>query len=229
MNSSFSTRYCLCFKQIDDSFLDDLLTLNKSKKLIAILLTLGQVSHFAGFGKVKLLGWLLLRWLLLRRLLLRWLLLGWLFLPFSLCETPLGETACLVNPYFLLTGSLSIQVFGSPLTQSVRPPMATYASLCSTCMTYWRSCHAIGHQVLPTQPLPREVEDFPGGGNHSRHMSLLTYLAWLQPICYNPKFVFIFVKTAKALLVVNTSIKNIEQQLHESAAMNLRFSLIIID
>ena len=38
---------------------------------------------------------------------------------FSLCKTPLGETGC---HYFLLTGSLSIQFFGSPLTQSVRPP-----------------------------------------------------------------------------------------------------------
>ena len=34
-----------------------------------------------------------------------------------------------------------------------------------------------GHQVLPTQPLPRVAEDFPRGGNHSKHVPLRTYLA----------------------------------------------------
>ena len=42
------------------------------------------------------------------------LLLGWLLLPFSLYKTPLGETGCLGNPYFLFTGCLSIQFFDSP-------------------------------------------------------------------------------------------------------------------
>ena len=37
------------------------------------------------------------------------------FLTFSLCKTPLGETGCIGNPYFLLTGCLSIQFFNSPL------------------------------------------------------------------------------------------------------------------
>ena len=44
-------------------------------------------------------------------LLLEWLLLGWLLLIFSLNKTPLGETGCLSNPYFLLTGCLGIQFF----------------------------------------------------------------------------------------------------------------------
>ena len=35
--------------------------------------------------------------------------LGW---PY---KTPLGETGCLSNPYFLLTGCLGIQFFDSPL------------------------------------------------------------------------------------------------------------------
>ena len=60
-------------------------------------------------------------------------------------------------------------------------------------------CHAIGHQVLPTQLLPREAEDFPRGGNHSKHVPLLTYLAWLQPIYYNPGFVFMYVKLINIL------------------------------
>ena len=59
-------------------------------------------------------GWLLFRWLLLGWLLLGLLLLGWLLLIFSLNKTPLGETGCLSNPYFLLTGSSSIQCFNSP-------------------------------------------------------------------------------------------------------------------
>ena len=76
------------------------------------------------------------------------------FWPLRLCKTPLGETGCLGNPYFLLTGCLSIQFFDSPLTQSVRPPMVTYTLLCSSCVTCGTWCFAIGHQVLPTQPLP---------------------------------------------------------------------------
>ena len=71
------------------------------------------------------------------------------------------------------------------LIQSVRLPSVTYPSLCSAYVAYRTPCHASGHQALHTQPLPREAEDFPRGGNHSRHMPLLTCLAWLQPICYN--------------------------------------------
>ena len=50
-------------------------------------------------------------------LLLGWLLLGWLLLIFHLDKTPLGETGCLSNPYFLLTGSSSIQFFNHHLSQ----------------------------------------------------------------------------------------------------------------
>ena len=50
-------------------------------------------------------------WLLLGWLLLGWLLLGWLLLIFNLNKTPLGETGCLSNPYFLLTGCSGIQFF----------------------------------------------------------------------------------------------------------------------
>ena len=55
----------------------------------------------------------------------RWLLLRWLLLTSSLCKTHFGETGCLGNPYFLI-GCLSIQFFGSPITQSARSPMVTY-------------------------------------------------------------------------------------------------------
>ena len=55
---------------------------------------------------------------------------------------------------FFWSGCLSIQFFNLPLplTQSVRPPMATYSSLCSTCVTYGMPCHARGHQVLLHPP-----------------------------------------------------------------------------
>ena len=56
-----------------------------------------------------------------------------------------------------------------------------YPSLCSTCVTYGTLCHAIGHQVLHTQPLPREVEDFPRGDRYFKHVPLLTYLIYLSP------------------------------------------------
>ena len=47
-------------------------------------------------------------------LLLGWLLLGWLLLIFNVNKTPLGETGCLSNPYFLLISCLGIQFFDSP-------------------------------------------------------------------------------------------------------------------
>ena len=55
------------------------------------------------------------------------------------------------HPFFLF-----IHLFP---TQSVRPSLITYPRLCSACVTYRTLCHTIGHQVLPTQALPREVED----------------------------------------------------------------------
>ena len=48
-----------------------------------------------------------------------WLLLGWLLLISNLNKTPLGETGCLSNLYFLLTGCSGIQFFFlfTPLSQ----------------------------------------------------------------------------------------------------------------
>ena len=109
-----------------------------------------------------------------------WLLLRWLLLTFSLCKTPLGETGCLGNPYF--THWLPEHpVFWFTLTQSVRLLMVTYPSLCSPCVTYETLCHAIGHEVLPTQHLPREAEDFPRDDRYFKHVPPLTYLISLSP------------------------------------------------
>ena len=65
-------------------------------------------------------------------------------------------------------------------TQPVRLPLVTYPSLCSTCVTYGTLCHAIGHQVLPTQPLPRKVEDFPRGDKYFKYVPPPTYLIYFS-------------------------------------------------
>ena len=72
---------------------------------------------------------------------------------------------------------------------------------------------AVLRQRLPTL-VPREAEDFHRGNNYSKHVSLSTYLAWLQQIYYNSRLVFIDVKTAEILLVVKNLLKTIEQQPH---------------
>ena len=63
------------------------------------------------------------------------------------------------------------------LTQPVGLSLVTYPTLCSTSMTYMMPCHSNGHQVLPTQHLPRKAEDFPMGSNHPRQVLLFIYLA----------------------------------------------------
>ena len=52
-----------------------------------------------------------------------------------------------------------------------------------------------------SHPLPKEAEDFPSfprGGDHSKYMPLPIYLAWLQPIYYNLRLVFIHINVGKA-------------------------------
>ena len=100
----------------------------------------------------------------------------------SLCKTLLGKTGCLGNPYFTYWLPKHPDFwFTLTLTQSVRLPMVTYPSLCSSFVTYETLCHAIGRQVLPTQPLPREAEDLPRGDRHFKHVPPLTYLICLSP------------------------------------------------
>ena len=53
----------------------------------------------------------------------------------------------------------------------------------------------------------KEAEDFLRADNHSKHVPLPTYLARLQAIYYNSKFVFIHVNTIKVLLIVKILIK----------------------
>ena len=89
------------------------------------------------------------------------------------------STSCELYPdYFRLPTFRNVQAsrFLILLTQSVRLP-----SLCSTCVTYRTPCHAIGHLVLPTQPIPREAEDFPRGDKYFKHVPALTYLIYFSP------------------------------------------------
>ena len=164
-----------------------------------------------------------------------------------LCKTPLGETGCLsiFLGYLSMSPALhpgfsdpwrSPPALSSTWLLSVayflfrHPVFFIHLLFPSTCVTYGTSCHAIGNQVLLTQPsstcvnygmpcrtsghqappiqsLPRELGDFPRGGNHSKYVPLHTYLAWLQPICYDLGFVFIHAKLKIFLLVVKTLIK----------------------
>ena len=78
-------------------------------------------------------------------------------------------------------------IFNSPpppfsQTQSVRPYLVPFLSLCSTYLTYGMPCHSIGHQALPTQPLPGEAEDFHRGGKHPKDVLLSIYLDYFQPV-----------------------------------------------
>ena len=68
-----------------------------------------------------------------------------------------------------------------PFPNTVNLSLVTYRSLYSNSVTYRTSGRAIGHQVLPTQPLPWEAKDFPRGERHFNHVPQLTYLIYLSP------------------------------------------------
>ena len=63
----------------------------------------------------------------------------------------------------------------------------------SSHVTYGTPCRARGHSHSL-----READDFPRGGNHSKHMLPPIYLAWLQPMCYNSNLLFIHINIGKA-------------------------------
>ena len=72
----------------------------------------------------------------------------------------------------LLTGCLGIQFLINSYANT---------SLCSTCVTYRTICHATGHEVLPTQSIRREAEDFPRGDKYFKHVLPPTYLIYFSP------------------------------------------------
>ena len=158
-------------------------------------------------------SWMASSWMTASWMAASWMAASWMAASnLKSLQKPLRRNWILGQPLLVVSWLLKHPAFWFTLTQSVRPPMVTYPSLCTAYMTYGTSCHSIGHEVLSTQPLPREADDFPRGGNHSKHVPLLTCLAWLQPIYSDPKFIFMHVKTKEVLLVAKTLIKNIEQQ-----------------
>ena len=93
-------------------------------------------------------------------------------------KTPLGETGCLGNPYFLLTGCLGIQFFDSLLyhhSQLGHLSLATPHCAPLVRLTRHHAMPLVTKCFPPT--LPTKAEHFPRGGSHSKHVPLLTYLA----------------------------------------------------
>ena len=102
---------------------------------------------------------------------------------YSFNKTPLGETGCLSNLYHLLSAQASgFLIHSFSQIESVGTPLVPYHSLCSASVTYGMPRHDIGYQVHPTHLLPREAEDFPTDCKYLKDVSLLTFLAYLQPV-----------------------------------------------
>ena len=84
--------------------------------------------------------------------------------------------------------------------------------------------------MLFTQLLAREAKDFSMSDKHSRHVPLLTYLAWLQLIINNSRLISKHAKTKDALVVVKSFMKNggdINQQPWISSHFNQLAKVII--
>ena len=125
-------------------------------------------------------------------------------------KTPLGETGCL-SIFLFFVECLGIQFFDSPhpspITSSLNLPWAI-ATILDPFYTFSPAHRRVIHDfALPTLftvsttdlrerfllsgvfylalLIPREAEDCPSGGNHSKHMPPPTFLAWLQLIYCN--------------------------------------------
>ena len=92
-----------------------------------------------------------------------WMVTSWMTASDpSLCKTPLGETGCLGNPYFTYwLPKHPVFWFTLTLTQSVRLPMVTYPSLCST---WWLTGHYATPEVTtcfpPNPVIPHSSVDY---------------------------------------------------------------------
>ena len=102
---------------------------------------------------------------------------------YALNKTPLGETGCLSNLYYLLAVQAFSFLIHLPFqTWSVRTSLVPHHSLCGACVAYKTPCYDIFHQVLPAQPVPRDAESFPRGSKYPKDVSLPKFLAYLQPV-----------------------------------------------
>ena len=87
----------------------------------------------------------------------------------------------MLEPSSTFTCCSSIQFFNLHLFPNTLSE-ATNGILTLT-VTYGVPCHSIGHEALPTQPLPREAEDFPRGDKYPKDVPIPTYLNYhLQPV-----------------------------------------------
>ena len=92
---------------------------------------------------------------------------------------------------FLIVQASSFFIHSPFLTQSIRLPLVTYLSL------LWLMGHyamAAVTRCFPCNPYLGKQKISPRGGKHSKHVPLLTYLAWLQPVIYNLRLIFKHVK-----------------------------------
>ena len=94
-------------------------------------------------------------------------------------------------------------LLGSPLALSSTPTLGFLNAYASSFLIHQHLCYL--WDVMPCQwspgashPLPREAEDIPRNGNRSKHMPPPIYIAWLQPIYYNSRSVFIHINIGKA-------------------------------
>ena len=123
-------------------------------------------------------------------------------------KAPLGETGCLGNTYFIYWFSKH-PVFLFTLTQSVRLPMVTYPSLCSTCdLPDTMLCHWSPGASHPNIYLGKWRISLGVAIILSMCLRSHTQLDCNQFVIHL-KFVFIHVNMLKVLLVVKTLMKNI--------------------
>ena len=117
----------------------------------------------------------------------------------DLWGSPPAVSSTLTLGFFCLFECIGIQFFNS-LTCDLRDAMSRQRSL--TLIHMWLTgmpCHARGHShsYLGKQRISLGWQA----------CALPTYLAWLQPINYNFRFVYIHVNIGKLLLVIKTLIK----------------------
>ena len=107
----------------------------------------------------------------------------WLFRPVKVSTSSELYSDCFWLPFFVQASSFLIHSLFPSTCVTCRTPchaighQVILTQPSSTCVIYGMPCRARGHQALPIQPLPREAEDFSRGGNHSKHVPLHTYLA----------------------------------------------------
>ena len=84
----------------------------------------------------------------------------------AFCKTPLGETGCLGNPYFIHWLPKHPVFWYSQLGYLWLPSPHCAAPV-------WLTGHyatPLVTRCFPPQPLPREAEDFPRGDMHFKHV-----------------------------------------------------------